>query len=563
MDMSYYYKKRKKGKMYLYQGISEYRDGISVRVKSRYVGLYNDLSDYFQHADIAIQYQDHFELGLSQAIFELTHSLGMPQILQHHIQKKFADPFLNLRIIMMVINRLVSPCAKYSIEKWYARTNLCNTLDLPSTELESQKIYRAMDKLDESSEEIEKAFCKVIGIQENISYGRLYLDFTNQESYSRNHDSELLNYGHNKRGKDELYQINISLCCDVETGIPFFHKSYPGNFNDKQFIHGYAKELRARLLDVGWKERTMLIIDRGINGKDNFDLLLENQFDYLGGLIEREFPQYFEIPKSSLVKRYSHKRKDPKPALKIRYLSKKDMVYGREHKVLIFYNQENYDEKVEQLNLELSNYEKACVARLSEFKQEIKEKTFQSSWNNTEKITKQLQEINKHLFQLLKFKIKSYRFELSWSIVKNERAIHQYIDKFGKHVLFTNLTDLPDKDILELFFNKDKIEKNFEFLKSNAYTNRFIVLGPMLHSKDERITSHVYTCIMALQLYQLIRNRLKSANVHLSVQEALEELEGIFCYYTKIVGKKEVIRHVNPRTDNQKKILRALQANVF
>ena len=111
--------------------------------------------------------------------------------------------------------------------------------------------------------------------------------------------------------------------------------------------------------------------------------------------------------------------------------------------------------------------------------------------------------------------------------------------------------------------NKDKIEKNFQFLKSNAYTNRFIVLGPMLHSKDKRITSHVYTCIIALQINQILRNRLKKTEIELTTQETFEELEEITCYYTKILGKEETIRHINPLTETQKKILKAMQINIF
>ncbi len=560
--MTYLYKKRKKGKMYLYQGTSEYRNGTSVRIKSRYVGLYDELSEYFQHADIAIQYQMHFEYGLSHTIYEVTKQLGLQQIFQHQIKKKTEDPFLAMRIVIMIINRLVRPCAKYSIEKWYSKSDLCNTSNMPTSELQSQKVYRAMDKLDKHSVDIETALCKIISAQEGISFKTLYLDFTNQESYSRNHDSELFDYGHNKRGKDDLYQINISLCCDAESGIPFFHKSYQGNYNDKQFIHKYAQELRERLNAVGWKGRNLLIIDRGINGKDNFNLLLSHQFDYIGGLIEREFPKYFEIPKSSLNKRFSHKREAKLP-LKIKYLSCIDEIYGTKHKVIIFYNQENYEDKVERLKVDISKYKAICTEKLLEFKQEIQGKTFQSYWNNIEKITKQLKEIDKNLFPLLKFKIKSYRFELSWTIRRNEKEINQYIDKFGKHVLFTNKLDLNDREILELFFNKDKIEKNFQFLKSNAYTNRFIVLGPMLHSKDERITSHVYTCVMALQIYQILRNRLQKSKLEFTTQEALEELEEITCYYTKIVGKEEAIRHINPLDETQKKILKAMQISIF
>lgn len=561
--MAYFFKKKLKTKYYLFAGKSKYDGkGNSVRVKSKYIGPYNELCEYFKQADTTILYQQHFEYGLSRTIYELTKQLGMVQIFQHHMKKKNGDPFLAMRVLIMVTNRLVWPCAKYSIEKWYSKSDLRNITEMPASELESQKVYRSMDKLDEASAKIETALCKVISAQENLSFKTMYLDFTNQESYSRNHYSELLHYGHNKRGKDELYQVNISLCCDAESGIPFFHKSYAGNFNDKQFIHEYAKEMRERLNDVGWKERNTLIIDRGINGKDNFDLLLEYQFDYIGGLIEREFPQYFEIPKSTFKKGHTHKRKSKLP-LKIKYISKFDEIYDKNHKVIIFYNQENYDEKVEQLKIDLENYKKACEHKLAEFKVEIMEKTFQSNWNNVEKITKKIEEIDKQLFPLLSFRIKSYRFELKWSIRKNEKSIRQYIDNFGKYVLFTNKLDLEDKEILDLFFNKDKIEKNFQFLKANAYTNRFIVLGPMLHSKDERISSHVYTCIMALQLYQILRNRLENSELEISAQQALEELEEIVCYYTKIAGKEEVIRHINPRTYLQKKILQALQLNIF
>lgn len=561
--MAYFFKKKLKSKYYVFAGESKSDGkGNSIRIKSRYIGPYNELCEYFKQADVTILYQQHFEYGLSRTLYKLTEQLGMVQIFQHYVKKKTKDSFLAMRMLLMVINRLVCPCAKYSIQKWYSKSDLSNSTGMPVNELESQKVYRAMDKLDESSVEIETALCKVISAQENVSFEIMYLDFTNQESYSRNDDSELLDYGHNKRGKNNLYQINISLCCDAESGIPFFHKSYPGNFNDKQFIHEYAKELRSRLDNVGWKERNTLVIDRGINGKDNFDLLLVYKFDYIGGLIEREFPQYFEIPKSELRKMHSHKRED-KTNLRIKYISRVDEIYGKKHKIVIFYNQENYDDKVERLELGLAKYQRLCEQKLIEFKQEIMEKAFQSNWNNVEKITKKLEELDKEMFSLLSFQIKSYRFELKWNIKRNEKAIKKYIDKFGKHVLFTNRVNLTDKQILNLFFDKDKIERNFQFLKSNAYTNRFIVLGPMLHSKDERISSHVYTCIMALQLYQILRNRLKKAEIDLSTQEALEEIQEIVCYYTKIAGNDEAIRHINPLDDKQKKILRTMQINIF
>lgn len=561
--MSYYFRKKLKDKYYLYAGKSKSDGkGNSIRTKSKYIGPYDGLCEYFQQADAIIEHQQHFEYGLSRTLHEFTKQLGLVQIFQHQIKKKGHDPYLAKRILIMMINRLIWPCAKYSIEKWYTKSDLCNIFTFNPKELASHKVYRAMDKLDLYSSEIETAICKVIAVQENTSFKTLYLDFTNQETYSRNHESDLLSRGHNKRGRNELYQLNISLCCDVESGIPFFHKNYAGNFNDKQFIKTYASELRGRLDGIGYQGRNLLVIDRGINGKDNFKLLREYQFDYIGGLIEKEFPEFFAVKKSSLRKEYTHKRESKSP-LHVKYSFRTENIYGQKHLVLIFYNQENYEDKIRRLKRNLDFYQTQCEQMLEKFKQDIGDKTFQSYWNNTEKIKKKLRELNKKLFPLLNFDVKSYRFELTWKIKPNEEAYKKHINKFGIHVLFTNKLKLTPKQVLNLFFNKDRIEKNFQFLKANAYTNRFIVLGPMLHSKDERIESHVYTCIMALQLYQIIRNRLKKKKLSITTQQAFEELEDITCYYTKLLGKKEVIRHINPLTNIQKKILRTLQINIF
>jgi len=561
--MSYYFRKKLKKKYYLYKGESKYEKGTSVRKKSKYIGPYEELCDYFQQADVLIQHQEHFEYGLSKAIYDLTKQLGILQIFGHHLKKRIDDPFLSKRVLLMIINRIVWPCAKYSLEKWYGKSDLSNTLSIPIKELAHHKIYRSMDVLDRNSSDIEIALCKVISAQENVSFKTLYLDFTNQETYCRNHNSKILNYGKNKRGHNDLYQVNISLCCDAKTGIPFFHRNYAGNLNDKQFIKFYAKELRERLISVGYQGRNTLVVDRGINGKNNFKLLLDNQFDYVGGLIETEFPKYFNIKKSSLRNHYTHKRKNPKKDLKIFYSSTDERVYGREHRIVTFFNPENSKDKSESLEIDMLRYETSCEEQLEEFKNEIAEKTFQSKWNNVEKIEKKLKEINKKLYHLLNFNIKSYRFDLTWEITENKKAKKQLIDNFGKHVLFTNLLDLSPREILELFFDKDKIEKNFQFLKANAYTNRFIVLGPMLHSKDERIESHVYTCIIALQLYQILRNRLSKTKYDITTQQALEELEEITCYYTKIAGKKEAIRHINELTDSQEKLIKSLEIELF
>lgn len=560
--MSYYFRKKLKNKYYLYKGENKFEGGKSIRKGSKYIGPFEEMCEYFQQAEVLVQYQTHSEFGLSRTIYDLIKQLGLLQILSNHLKKRTSDPFLPLRIVLMVINRLIQPCAKYSLEKWYEKSDLSYTLDMPSEELSSQKIYRAMDVLDKNSDKIEIALCKVISAQENVFLKTIYLDFTNQETYSRNHESGILKFGLNKRGYKNLYQVNISLCCDAESGIPFFHKTYPGNWNDKMFIKSYVKELRSKLTSIGYTDRNLLVIDRGINGKENFNFLYENEFDYVGGLLEQFFPEYFSVKRSSLRNSYTKKRKNKK-ALKVIYTSKDEEIYGRKHRIVICFNQENHQEKSEETLMQIQRYKELCEQELLRFKNEIAENTFQSRWNNTQKIQDYLKKKGKKWFSFLDIEIKSHRFYLSWKIQIKEEKLKQHLANAGLFVLFTNKTDLSPRKIVKLYHDKDKIEKNFQFLKANAYTNRKIVLGPMLHSKDERIESHVYTCIIALQLYQIIRNRISKTNIELSTQEVLDELSDISCYYTKIAGKKEAIRHINDLTEFQKNILRQLNFQIL
>jgi len=559
--MAYIFKKKVKGIFFLYMGKNARINGVSNRIKSRYLGPLERFEEYFAGSQTSIESVSHYEYGLSHTLKILMEQFLFQKIFRNNLHKRIDDPYLDKRIVLMVMNRLCDPCAKYTLDKWFCKTNLVNTYDIPEKELEAQKIYRAMDQLEMYSEDIENEICKTIMIQEKINLDPIYLDFTNQESYSKNDDSDLLEFGHNKRGHHDLLQVNLSLSCDSVSGIPFFHKSYPGNNNDKQFIKLYTSEFRKKFDLLGYNDRITMIIDRGINGKKDFVLLRENRFDYIGGLIESEFPKYFNIPKSRLRNTYIHKRETKKDII-IKYSYTIEKIYDEEHLIITLYNKENYEEKKTALDKKLNAYRKDCENQLCEFKKEISEKTFQSFWNNTNKILKKLKEINKEMFSLLRFNVSSYRFDLKWRIKENKTKYNRYLDNLGKYVLFTNKTKMKPDEVIRLFYGKQKIEKNFHYLKSNGYTNRYIRMGPMLHSKDERIKSHNYTCVLALQIYQIINHRLKRRGLDISVQSALDELKNITRYYIKTQSYKTPLMYTTPLTPLQEEILHALEVEI-
>lgn len=560
----FYFTRKIKGKLYLYKGQNKRINGKPIKLKDKFIDRFDSLLEYFQKKQklFLIEEQTHYEYGLSRAMHELSKQFMFEKIFQNNISKRVKDKHLHKRILIMVLNRIICPVPKYLIPGWYVKSDFVNYFNLPLSELEEQKIYRSMDLLDRYNQEVQDDVARAILLQEKLSLDTLYLDFTNQETYSKNDDSELLKRGHNKRKRYDLKQVNISLNCEAKSGIPFFHKSYPGNVNDPTFIKEYAPKLRESLEKLDWDSKSTLIIDRGINGKDNFKLLRDCMFDYIGGLIEDDFPQFFNIPKSQLRKRYTKDRKK-KTQLIVKYTSQIAKIYDTDHLIITAYTDETNQDKVKALDVKMKYYQNQCAKRLKEFKAEIMEKTFQSKWNNVKKIEKELKKINRKLYSLFDFEIKSYRFNLTWKIKRNDKNYDKYIDNLGKCVIFTNRTELKPTEVMDYFHNKDKIEKNFQVLKSNAYNYKRVILGPIFHKRDDRIESHNFTCILALQLYQVIAYRLKKKELDISTEQALKELSNITCYYTKLEDNPFPIRHINPLTPIQEEILEAIEVDIF
>lgn len=562
--MAYLFKKKNHEIYYLCRGVNKRINGKPTCVGVKSLGRYDEFATYFQkkQKEFSIEEQVHFEYGLSRAMHELAKQFMFEKIFQNNISKRTKDKYLHSRILIMVLNRIIFPVPKCHIQEWFMTSDFVNYFDLPLEELDEHKIYRSMDLLDRYINDVQEDVAKSILIMEKINFDMLYLDFTNQETYSKNEDSEILKKGYNKRKRFDLRQVNISLNCDAHSGIPFFYTSYPGNMNDPTFIKQYAPTLRQHLKSVGWEKRTTLIIDRGINGDHNFKMLRHNEFDYIGGLKEDDFPQFFNIPKRQLRNRYTKYNQQGNKNI-IHYHSQKENIYGTEHLVITAYSNEPDQKKIEKIKENLQAYESVCIKKLEEWKKDIAQKTFESKINNVEKIKKELKKINKKLFLLLDFQITSYRFELKWKIKKKQDEYEKYLDQMNKYVIFTNRQNLTPKQVMDYFYQKDKIEKNFQILKSNAYNYKHIILGPMFHKRDDRIESHVATCMLALQLYQIIDYRLKKKEISLTTQQALAELRKITCYYTKLENNPLPIRHINPLTESQKEILQALEINIF
>ena len=106
-----------------------------------------------------------------------------------------------------------------------------------------------------------------------------------------------------------------------------------------------------------------------------------------------------------------------------------------------------------------------------------------------------------HLARIVKVDLKSELF--SYSV--DEQALAQAELMDGKLLLVTNVPDLKPEQVVQRYKALADIERGFRVLKSE------IDIAPVYHWLPERIKAHAMLCFMALIVYRVMRQRLRTA----------------------------------------------------
>ena len=96
------------------------------------------------------------------------------------------------------------------------------------------------------------------------------------------------------------------------------------------------------------------------------------------------------------------------------------------------------------------------------------------------------------------------------------------------------------------------IERGFRVLKSE------IEIGPVFHRLPERIKAHASICFIALILYRVMRQRLKTADSDLSPERASEQLQRLQQHQIRINPPAKPINGISRLSETQNRVFAAL-----
>ena|SRR5690554_1225322 len=203
---------------------------------------------------------------------ELWKKLGIGSVLKEMLSKRDYRLPIERLVFAMAVNRCLAPGSKLSMEHWVMDEVLID--DLP--EVEVHQLYRAMDFLLESAEEIQKQVFFSVANLFNLEVDLLFLDTTTTyfeiEGTDVPNDDEddsygLRQYGYSKDERPNHAQVVIAFAV-TRNGIPVRCWVWPGNTADKPIVETVKKDLN------GWNlGRIVMVADAGFNSTANKRIL--------------------------------------------------------------------------------------------------------------------------------------------------------------------------------------------------------------------------------------------------------------------------------------------------
>jgi transposase len=326
----------------------------------------------------------------------------------------------------------------------------------------------------------------------------LALDVNSVSSWSKLIDDVELGYN---RDHDNLAQINICMLFGEKSGLPVYMTNYPGSINDVKVLQKFIAQVK--FLSNNCRK---FVADKGFYSAKNIEYLYQKASEYKF-LIAMPFTNN----KAKKIIEHGIDKFD------------KSKVFKLNDEILFGYSFcENY-------------YNINKIYYYIYFIKEVKDRAMMAKINDVLALQSEAEENpekyykNKDYTKYLDF-IKNNDTNTYDILVKYDKIEHE-LRHSGWMIIVGNDDQANYKDVINIYRNKDVIEKSFNRLKNNLDLKRTKV-----HS-GKQLKSKLFICFIALILNSYIHKVMSENKIYdkYTMNELLDELKKI----TKLTFKKE------------------------
>jgi transposase len=500
-------KKRKQGRDYWYLVESARVDGKPRVVWQRYLGPAERVAELLQARHEPLEARRRFVGPL--ALWALAERLGIREALDDVAPKRRQGLSVGQAIQLIAVNRAHRPCSKTRVCGWFGETALARTLALKAEQLRVQRLWDAMDRLtEERIERAEQRLARRLVSDFGVRAELLCFDPTNLFTYlDSDTDSELARRGHSKQRRHDLRQVALALLVTRDHQLPLFHETYAGDRPDAPTLRSLSGRLERRAEAIGAGEPT-LVFDRGCWSAQLADELADGSYRFVAALQASCYPRLLAIPARRFralegIEGTSAHRTRGK-------------VSGTERTLLLVHSREF--ERTQR---------RGFAQTLDKARRQLREIKGVLERGRGRRTRAQLDEkvaeilAPRWVARVLEVELEGDEAALGLRYSTNRAELRRLErELFGKTLLVTDRDDWSDEEIVSAYRAQNHTEQAFRQLKDPE----FLAARPIFHWTDQKIRVHLFCCVLALMLQNLLWREAEQAGIETSPKRLLREL---------------------------------------
>jgi len=352
----------------------------------------------------------------------------------------------------------------------------------------------------------------------NKSKRHLFYDITSFSSYSKS--LEFIEWGYN-RDKEKLPQLNYGMILNASNLLPLFYEIYPGSITDVTTIRNVLK--RAKKYKI--KDITF-VLDKGFYSQKNLKSIIEENLNFV-----------IPMPFSGSIARKIIEDESFKTASNLFHFKNGRSFFHKQVSIEIaghnLYANLYFNEKIRARDID--NFAKIAGNIEDNFNKE--------NYKNKD----DFDEYFSGSYEQYKKYFKAEKQEKFYKIYKVDSVINKLFHQFGKIILLTRTKNEDRSKLIEIYTNKDEIEKDFDVFKNDLGHKR------LRSSNNSSMQGRMFLNYLTLIMHNYISSKMKKNKLvdKYSITELFLELKKL-----KTVEMKNEKFYINEITKKQKDIFK-------
>jgi len=519
----------------------------------------------------AIQQPTTLQLGALPLLYPILETLGLREIV-NRVCPSEAEVDVGRIMLVLVLNRLLSPQPLCWVNRWLAQNVLSLTLDLPASKIYDTRLGRTLDAVYPHLGEIwAQLVARAIRLWQ-LDLSVLHWDITSFYFQGAYTDSELIRYGYTRDHRPETKQINLQADVTHRSQVPIQYRVLAGSTADITTPQGHLTGLlrflaRPELMEL--QIRPILVSDCKMITPEAVGGCHHQGLFYLGPWARTTalLPVLHSVSEAELathVLAYRPQRQAPTPdwlpyrgvwrPFTIQLPPPPDQPAAAAEvftdRVLVVWSagKARLDQQKRQTAL------KRLLDGLDHIRRQLNERRYAERDYVVEQIAQLRRGNPAKSLVICDLQGTDHALHFQFHLDRDRLAREQVLD--GRYPLGTNAAQLSADEALTLFKGQDQAEKQFRTVKGP------LAIRPVFLHTDERIEGVVFLTLVALLVRALLRARGQQAGLSYSVDRLLAEFEPWSVIDLTLTDGTH-LRQVARPTDFQTQTLAALGVSTY